>query len=201
MMSGPQGTLPGVPVPPELAAAVRRAEEPRIYSDAFQTWYAAYPRKRAPGDAWKAWKAIHDRPTVQAMLAALQWQIRTDDWTRDAGRWIPYPATYLRGRQWEDQPPARSTYCPFHQTRRNDHFPAPRPVATCPECKHVAAGRAGRVSRPAPAADVVPEVLPQPIRPSDSELASDFRRMFPGEPWPGHAEAFKRVTRKIREEP
>jgi len=70
----------------------------------FELFYKAYPKKKQPGDAEKAWKSI--KPDLNAVLAALEWQTKTHDWTKDNGQFIPYPASYLRARAWEDERPA-----------------------------------------------------------------------------------------------
>lgn len=70
----------------------------------FDTFWAAYPRKQAKRDAFKAWGQVH--PPLEAVLTALAWQCDTDQWTRDDGAYIPLPASYLRGWRWEDEPMA-----------------------------------------------------------------------------------------------
>jgi len=73
--------------------------------EGFDSWYEAYPRKKAPGDAQKAWRqTAAERPPVATMLAALQRQIA--EW-KQQGRPIDrvsYPASYLRGKEWADEP-------------------------------------------------------------------------------------------------
>lgn len=38
------------------------------------------------------------------MAAALERDKRSRDWQRDDGAYIPYPASWLNGRRWEDEP-------------------------------------------------------------------------------------------------
>lgn len=37
------------------------------------------------------------------MLKAIEVQKKSDQWQRDNGQYIPYPATWLNGRRWEDE--------------------------------------------------------------------------------------------------
>lgn len=67
----------------------------------FEKWYAKYPKKKARADAEKAWTQMN--PPLDAALKALEWQVSDADWTKDGGKFIPFPATYLRARRWEDQ--------------------------------------------------------------------------------------------------
>lgn len=86
--------------------AITRSDQARepAYSDSFNCFWAAYPRKTAKGAAWKAWpKAAVHLPTI---LAALTWQRNSDEWQRDGGVYIPHPATWLNARRWEDEPTA-----------------------------------------------------------------------------------------------
>jgi hypothetical protein len=79
----------------------------------FDKFWAAYPRKCAKGDALKAWKALKpDASLVADMLLALSWQRDQDQWTRDGGAFIPYPATWLRAMRWEDEPVAVAPTAP-----------------------------------------------------------------------------------------
>lgn len=66
----------------------------------FAEFWSAYPNKKAKGEAEKAWKAM--APDLAVVLPALGAQRRSEQWMKDGGRFIPYPATWLRGRRWED---------------------------------------------------------------------------------------------------
>lgn len=73
------------------------------YPPSFAEFWKAYPRKVGKGDAAKAWKTLN--PDIQAVLAALSWQIKRPEWSRDAGQFVPHPATWLRGHRWLDENP------------------------------------------------------------------------------------------------
>lgn len=76
------------------------------YSGLFDSFWSAYPRKVAKQSALKAFKKLNpDEALLADMLAALDWQRTSDDWQRDGGKFIPYPATWLNGHRWEDDPP------------------------------------------------------------------------------------------------
>lgn len=97
---------------------------PRWGDDSFDRFWAAYPRKVGKGAAVKSWARIKKPGEVlTTILAALKWQTRSEQWTRDGGQYIPHPATYLNQRRWEDEPPApietQSTN-PIHQPWRPD---------------------------------------------------------------------------------
>lgn len=71
----------------------------------FDRFWASFPKRRAKKDAYKAWVQLNpSEQLIGRILEALRWQSRSDDWLRDSGRWIPLPATYLRGARWEDEP-------------------------------------------------------------------------------------------------
>jgi hypothetical protein len=81
----------------------------------FATWYAAYPRKRAPEDARRAWEATRlARPPLADLLRVLGLQRASPDWMRESGQFVPYPATYLRAHSWADDigPPTVGTRPP-----------------------------------------------------------------------------------------
>lgn len=69
---------------------------------AFDDFWQLYPRRVAKKDAEKAWKAV-PREAYPLIFAALPKQRQTDDWRRDSGKFIPYPASYLRGERWTDE--------------------------------------------------------------------------------------------------
>lgn len=69
----------------------------------FDRFWKAYPKKRAKGDAEKAWKELRpSEPLVNQILATLELAKTSADWLKDGGQYIPYPATWLRRKGWED---------------------------------------------------------------------------------------------------
>jgi hypothetical protein len=70
----------------------------------FDIWYQQYPNKKSKGDARKAWAQTKSiRPTLQSMLEKLNQQCKSEDWRKDGGKFICYPATYLRSEKWDDE--------------------------------------------------------------------------------------------------
>ena len=89
--------------------------EPEI--DDFQAFWGIWPRREAKADAKRVWKRL-SATKKEAIMIDIQ--------TRYEGIqkcFIPYPATYLRGERWEDDPIPReeekplqpATYHPSHQ--------------------------------------------------------------------------------------
>lgn len=76
----------------------------------FDAFWSAYPKRVAKQDAQKAWDALHpDAALTEQILAAVAAQRRWPQWTRNAGQYVPNPATWLNHRRWTDEPPAPST--------------------------------------------------------------------------------------------
>lgn len=70
----------------------------------FSEFWQSYPNKKGKGHAIKAWSKLHpDADLLQKMLVALKAQKISDDWTRDGGKYIPHPASWLNGMRWEDE--------------------------------------------------------------------------------------------------
>jgi hypothetical protein len=81
---------------------MRRHTEP---DENFARFWARFPRRVSKQDAWKAWTQLQPTPAlVDTMLNALTWQCRQPGWLKDGGLYVPYPASWLRGRRWEDEP-------------------------------------------------------------------------------------------------
>lgn len=68
----------------------------------FDQFWKAYPKKLAKGDASKAWQTAKNLPDIQILIAALELQKATADWRKDNGKFIPYPATWIRAAGWEN---------------------------------------------------------------------------------------------------
>jgi hypothetical protein len=74
---------------------------PSCVSSYFEEFWKKYPCKKAKVCAEKAAKKIaeEDWPRI---LADVERRKDTEEWTRDKGRFVPYPAKYLNERRWED---------------------------------------------------------------------------------------------------
>lgn len=82
----------------------------------FAIFWKQYPRKVAKGDAVKAFtKLIKKQVDVEAFmrttLASLEWWKQQPGWTKDNGKFIPYPASWLNGGHWEDSVDNQDVIC------------------------------------------------------------------------------------------
>lgn len=80
------------------------AESVPEYELLFAEFWKAYPNKKAKQAAVKAWKRLKpDRALFDVIMQALEAVKCSDQWSRDGGRYIPYPASWINGQRWEDQ--------------------------------------------------------------------------------------------------
>lgn len=72
-------------------------------NELFLKFWNLYPKKTAKQDALKAWNKINpDSELVNVILSSLEVQKKSPQWTKDNKQFVPYPATWLNGRRWED---------------------------------------------------------------------------------------------------
>lgn len=77
---------------------------PEGEADPFEKFWEAYPYKKAKEKARRAWKRINPNPELfRVMMNALELDKRSAAWKKEGGRFIPYPATWLNGKRWEDE--------------------------------------------------------------------------------------------------
>lgn len=70
----------------------------------FDAFWEAYPKKKSKGDAEKAWRSLNpDNLLVDRILASVERQKKSAQWKEAEGKYIPYPATWLRAKGWEDE--------------------------------------------------------------------------------------------------
>lgn len=71
--------------------------------DDFDLFWKVYPKKLNKGDARKAWNEIaYLRPHIDKLVKAVENAKASEQWKEQRGKYIPYPATWLRGERWED---------------------------------------------------------------------------------------------------
>ena len=70
----------------------------------FAVLVSTYPRKTSGNwFAWRAFRRLHRRgelPDIQQLLQLVQEEKSSEDWQRDAGRWIPGLHKWLRNKPW-----------------------------------------------------------------------------------------------------
>lgn len=70
----------------------------------FEEFWKVYPNKKAKVVAKKAWSKITDIDTIfTVIMSALDAHKKTEQWTKNSGKFIPHPATWLNQRRWEDE--------------------------------------------------------------------------------------------------
>lgn len=72
--------------------------------DNFDIFWKNYPKKKSKGQAEKTFKKINpDEELFNKMLDAIEIQKNSKDWLKEDGKYIPYPATWLNAKGWEDE--------------------------------------------------------------------------------------------------
>jgi hypothetical protein len=67
----------------------------------FEKFYAAYPRKKNPSAARRAWRKVKPAE-VEVILAGLE-ALKSGEWKGKDQQYIPHPASWLNDRRWEDE--------------------------------------------------------------------------------------------------
>ena len=74
----------------------------------FDEFWTAYPKKVSKAAALKAYRKIKPSESLQAEILAAVSRAKTSvDWSKDDGQFIPYPASWLNARRWEDEAPGQ----------------------------------------------------------------------------------------------
>ena len=81
----------------------KNTSESNSESDAFDTFYAAYPKKVGKGAARRSFAKAIKSASLDTLLAALESQKQSRQWKENNGQFIPHPATWLNQERWEDE--------------------------------------------------------------------------------------------------
>jgi hypothetical protein len=69
----------------------------------FDVFWKAYPKKKNKDKALEYWIKKKNKPPIAEILAKLEEQIKSNDWTKDDGQFIPYPGSYINAGGWHDE--------------------------------------------------------------------------------------------------
>lgn len=93
-----------LPLPLPLPSPIPKKRKDTLAQTSFARFWELYPKKKAKGDAEKAWKKLKPSESlVDTIIKAVEAQKSSTDWKRDGGQYIPYPATWLNRKGWEDE--------------------------------------------------------------------------------------------------
>jgi len=82
----------------------REREREREKEKAFELFWKAYPKKKARPDAERAFLKINpDEQLLQIIISAVEKSKTTEEWLKESGKFIPYPATWLNKKRWLDE--------------------------------------------------------------------------------------------------
>lgn len=75
-----------------------------IQEQRFDQFWERYPKKKSKGAAEKAWVKIGpDDLLTKRIMAGLEKARASPEWKKDNGQFIPYPASWLNAKGWEDE--------------------------------------------------------------------------------------------------
>ena len=69
----------------------------------FDAFWSEYPKKVGKGAARKAFEKARKKATLESLVTAVRRQKCGSQWTREDGRFIPNPATWLNQERWDDE--------------------------------------------------------------------------------------------------
>lgn len=85
----------------EMEVEVESKSKIPDFTEDFESFWKAYPKKVGKGAAEKAWQK--HKPPLDVVLEAIEKQKDSDQWSKDNGQFIPHPTTWLNGKRWEDE--------------------------------------------------------------------------------------------------
>lgn len=75
---------------------------PKGASGAFENFWKAYPKKVGKEAVIKTWKRKQLDPKFDEIMAGLMALKQSKQWTRDEGKYIPNPLTFINQGRWQD---------------------------------------------------------------------------------------------------
>jgi len=101
---GQEGDTSNNPIILKPKSKAKRLSHASLETAAFTRFYNVYPKQKNKTGAMKEWNKLKPSPElVEVIMAAIAVASASDDWKREGGRYIPYPAKWLSGRRWEDK--------------------------------------------------------------------------------------------------
>lgn len=103
---GKENTPEKTEPPPKAKTEPVKPAEPdiKISPCGFSLWWKLCPKKVEKPEAIKEWKKIDpNMDTIQAIIEGMKKYAATPDISRENGKYVIYPARWLKRRRWEDE--------------------------------------------------------------------------------------------------
>lgn len=70
----------------------------------FNSFWEKFPKKKAKKTAWAAWKRLSpNKEMLDKIIDGLNNQIKSSEWIKNDGQFIPHASTWINGKRWEDE--------------------------------------------------------------------------------------------------
>lgn len=105
----PNTTVPNTTVPNTFKDEKGKFQKPKENTEdtdiAFNVFWNEYPKQVAKKDAFKAWTKLKPNELLtEEIIQGIKGWKETNQWSKDEGQFIPYPATFLRHELWKNVP-------------------------------------------------------------------------------------------------
>ena len=91
-------------LPQDTTKNYSNKEQLKVLGERFSLFWNIYPKKKGKGTAERAWfKIAPDEILAQKIISAVEANKKTRQWKENNGKYIPFPATFLNGKRWEDE--------------------------------------------------------------------------------------------------
>lgn len=84
----------------EIFSLEAPSSKKETWAESFAVFWATYPKKKAKGDAERAWKKI-PHELIESVLNATK--TLKEKWVGRHTQYCPYPASWLNAKGWEDE--------------------------------------------------------------------------------------------------
>ncbi len=98
--------LSGNPVAPKKPDSDSGSENDSVsatYTKEFEEFWNIYPKKKEKIRSQKSFTKAKKVATVEEIMAGLRVAVRSEDWIKNGGQYVPKPANWLDGGGWDDE--------------------------------------------------------------------------------------------------
>lgn len=100
----PDSGLPIKTLAPKNGASAPKKMSQKRKEELFDLFWLSYPKKKSKGQAEKAWAKIPlDEHLAGIIISKVNEARASPEWTKEGGKYIPYPATWLNAKGWTDE--------------------------------------------------------------------------------------------------